>query len=589
MNELVRKPLLRLFPGIWIAASVFAALVLCIGVRWLRRPHDLEKLAENYASVYLFQKPPVINHAGTMIGSIHTTPRGVGVFIADVRAKTEKNICEVRSMDFMNDLSHYNMDAQGVFGWSPDDGTFAFLWDYKLYFLPNGGEKISGGTDSHGIRSFAWLSSDSCAYIDDGQKLVLLKDIDGKWSEQSSWTLSKTNGAPRALMVIDPVTVAWITDNALWKMDISSGEVQSVYSDSQKQMASASWCQETESFLLTANVRTRNGRNQTSAVVLLRSGQAPSVVKSISGSDLITEAQWVNGGKGWAYTTTHGEKAFLTVRPDDSETEQQYFTSGKVEKIVCNTEDSCVYAFAVKTNEPPGFWRCDFQRAKAAYVLPPWGYRDLLLNFQPALTDYAPWGDRHKQQITLFQPAHFSRHKQYPLLIALDGYTWIDTGTGTYAQTLANAGAYVAISNYHYNRRRYNLENIDDYTNIVLGIYQHLVASPNIDAKRVYLFGPSFVTHVMSDVVKEFPGRWKGIMLCGPSALPEPRLGMTGRIIATTGEGEHETRFPQYQTQLLELGIPMEWRRYPDDAHIERAQNTMREQALLMARMVFDE
>jgi len=589
MNAEAKKPgVIRLFPGMWIVLGVSAALVLCAGWRWLHRPHNLEQLAEQYGSIYLFQKPPVINRAGTLVGSIHTTARGVGVFIADINSRTERQGCEARSMDYMNDLSRYNMDANGVFGWSPDDETFAFLWNYTLYFLAANGEKSGGGPVPNGIRAFAWLSPESCAYIDDAQKLALVKRSNGQWQEQAAWPLPRTNGVPRSLLAVNAETVAWLTDNVLWQMNLSSGEMKPLFSDAQKQLAGASWCGETGSFLLVASVRDRRGRDNKSSLVVVREGGSRSI-KDVAGTELLTEAQWINGGKGWASVTARGDNSYLTVKPGVGAGEQKYFSAGRVEKIVCSGENSRVYAFAIKTNEPPGFWRCDLDGGALSYAFAPWGYQDLALNFQPALAAWVPWGDGHSQQITLVPPAHFSRHKKYPLIIALDGYTWIDTGTGTYAQTLANVGAYVAISNYHYNPRRYNLENIHDYTNIVLAIYDQVAASPNVDPSRVFLFGPSFVTYVLSDLARDFPGRFKGIYLCGPSSLPEPKPGMTGRIFATTGEGEHERRFPDYQRQLFKAGIPMEWHLHPDDAHIERAQNTMRRQALLMARMVFEE
>ncbi len=209
---------IRLFPGLWIVAGVSAVLALSVGWSCLERPHNLEGLASDYGSIYLFQKPPVISHAGTLIGSIHTTERGVGVFIANPKSRTELKICEVKSMDYMNDLSHYNMEANQVFGWSPGDGTFAFLWNYQLYFLPTGGEKTNYGAVSNGIRTFAWLSPESCAYIDDGNTLAWIKHSNGQWQQQASWSLSKSNGLPRSLMAITPETVAWTTDNHLWQM-----------------------------------------------------------------------------------------------------------------------------------------------------------------------------------------------------------------------------------------------------------------------------------------------------------------------------------------------------------------------------------
>jgi dipeptidyl aminopeptidase/acylaminoacyl peptidase len=481
------------------------------------------------------------------------------------------------------------MDANQVFGWSPDDQTFAFFWDYKLYFWAASGGKSDGGTDTNGICAFAWLSPESCAYIDDAQHLMALDLVNGRWQTTFSHTLPRTNGVPRELVATGSRTVAWTTDNVLWAMDFSSGKTTVLYFDPQKQIASASWSPKTGTFLLTVNARARNGRDNQSSLTMLASDGTSSVVKQLAGREMLTEARWINDGRGYAWVTEDGDNSFLTVKPDNGAMEQRFFSGGRVEKVVVGGDPAHVYAFAISTNEPPGLWCCSLGNGKLNYALPPWGYQKLALNFQPAMKRWVPWGRRHSQSITLIPPANFSRHKKYPLIIALDSYTWIDTGTGTYAQTLANAGACVVFSDYHYNPRRYNLENIHDYTNIVLAIYRQMAASPNIDTHRVFLFGPCFVTYVMSDLVRDDPGRWQGIMLCSPTSLPAPQAGMTEKVIATTVEGQSDTRFPKYQADLFQVGIPMDWHVYADDGHVERAQNTMQHQARVMAKMVFGE
>src|SRR6185312_9797890 len=134
------QPFFRLFPGLWIVLGVCLLLGARAAWGWARFPHGIEKLAKQLSSMNVIQKYPVLNHAHSLLGVIHTTEHGVGVFIEDPAKKTEQKICEVTDAD-------YKASGAWVLGWSPDDKTLAYSWDRTLHFVSNDGTEPGGNVD----------------------------------------------------------------------------------------------------------------------------------------------------------------------------------------------------------------------------------------------------------------------------------------------------------------------------------------------------------------------------------------------------------------------------------------------------------
>jgi len=577
-SEQKTRSRIQIVPGIWIVLGVLALVVVRAQWSWRHYPHNINQFAKDFSSIEVFQNPPVVNHSGTLLGMIHTTPRGVGVFIANVTNKTEQKIYEDKDVDYMPTLSL-------IFGWSPDDRTFACSWDLALHFVSDGGEDPSG-VATNVFRSFAWLSPDRCAYIDGSPKLAFCEKVHGRWQETASWPLSATNGRPRSLLAMGTNSVAWQTDNTLWQMDLSSGEVRSLYNSNPRcSIGSVSYSKDADAFLFVESTN----RATASSLIALSNG---SCITKTTRNLLIRDAQWINKGKGYAYRFMQGESSVLIAKADEVAPEAPLFPAGQVVHIFGNGDDTRVYAVASNTNDAPSIWRCDTRSEDVSRLFSPWGFQEMNVHFQPALVGYAPIGNGHTERFVLIPPANFSRQKKYPLIIGLQDYDWEVVAHSTYSQALANCGAYVALTGYHYTRQAPGADLLD-YTNNVLAVYNQLAMNPNVDKSRIYLFAFSSSTIVINELVKDYPGRWRGIMLFGFSTtagLPEAKAGMTARVLVTAGSDEKWSwkQFPIYQENLCKIGIPMESYIHPDSAHIERAQNTMYQRSLLMGRMVFE-
>jgi predicted esterase len=370
-------------------------------------------------------------------------------------------------------------------------------------------------------------------------------------------------------------------DNSIWQMDVASGLVKSLYSNPKSDIGSLAYSPENEKFLFVETVH----RAHTSSLFTLSNGLK---TQQPTGKFLISSAQWIDQGAGFACLIPDGDDTSLLTQDGTDHTEKTFFPAGQVADISCNGEDSHIYVFASHTNEAPSLWQCDAKTGDVSCLFTPWGFTNFPVQFLPSLVGYATLPNKHGEKFVLIPPANFSRQKKYPLVIGMQDYDWMNVAHATYSQALANCGVYVALTGYHYTHQ--TTEALLDYTNNVLAVYDQLTKNPNIDKSRVYLFAFSSSTIVVNQLIDDYPGRWRGIMLFNPTAdLPTPSTGKFPPILATAGSDENwlAKQFPAYQEKLAQAGIPMEWYVHPDEGHIERSKNVLYQRTLLMGKMIF--
>jgi hypothetical protein len=364
----------RLFPGIWVVLAIAVIFAARIGWKEAHYPHQIRELAEKFASLAIIQTRPVLNHAGTRLGVIHTTEHGVGVFMADTKTGGEQALCEVKDLN-------YNGRGTALFGWSPDDKTFAFAWNQRLCFWTGDGTKAVDETDDN-VELFAWLSPDSGVCVDDASALQRWQFDAGHWRQTGAWPLAAGQGLPQALVVLDTNTVAWLAGKTLWQMNLQTGEKSSIYSGPAAGGSSLSYSQETDEFLLVLNT------NRARVSSLIGVTRSTGVERMIARTRLLVrEAQWINKGQGYVCRGANGDTNMAVARMDLKSPEKNFFQLGGVEDLVAAEAGACFYAFAALTNEPPGVWKCDLDKGELKQVYSPWGTRDLQIHYQPVLTE----------------------------------------------------------------------------------------------------------------------------------------------------------------------------------------------------------
>ncbi len=570
--------------GIWPGAAVVIGLILLFGGqqiwKWANSPRDLQRLAKKFSSIYAYMEPPVVNHAGTAIGMIRNTPNGPGIFIADLVDKKERMICVT------NDAA--DIGQPHVYGWSPDDATFVYRWNVALHFVNAAGTPIQGEISTPYMVGFTWLSVNSCVYIDSGTndengvQVAVARKIDTGWRETTNWPLTTIKGKPKALLAVDTNTVAWIADSAIWQMNVSSGKIQKLYSNTNGDITSLAYSGDTGTYLFVQATR----RSRTSTLFTLFNGTR---TQESDGKSMIEDAKWIDHGKSCIYRVNDGDNSFLLSRELAKNKEAKFFPRFQIYDSSCHDNDSRVYVFASRTNEAPSLWQCDVATGNTSRLLTPWGFKDAPVCFQPALDGYAPMPNKHFNHFVLIPPADFSRQKKYPLVIGMQGYDWMNVAHATYSQALANCGAYVALTGYHYTRQ--STDALLDYTNNVMAVYNQMAKNPNVDTSRVYIFAFSSSTIVVNCLIEAHPSLWRGAMLFNPTApLPTPNAKHFPKLLVTAGSDEEWLwkQFPAYKGKMAQAGIAVETHVHADTGHIERSQNTLNERAMLMGKFVFE-
>jgi hypothetical protein len=578
-NQNSARPRFKWFPGLWIVLAIGVLFGGRIYWRQLHYPHQIKQLAADFSSISIIQTRPVLNHAETLVGVIHTTEHGVGVFVADTKTRTENELCEVKD---------YKYVAPGttLFGWSPDDETFAFSWDGMLRFWTrDGASALDEIPLSNGANLFAWLSPESCVLIDKASTLRRFGFLEGHWQQTDSWPLESSDGMPRSLLAISSNSVAWHTSKAIWQMALDNAQPKRLYS-SKGDIGSISYAEETGEFLLVVNT------NKSKISSLHALSQSTLQERPLAADRyFIREAQWINKGHGYACRGVNGDATQVIAKMDGQSAEMVFFRHGDAQSLLLGGGGASFYVFSAQTNEPPGVWKCDALKGETAYIFSPLGDRHRELHYNPALTGYAPYAN-HNARYTLVPPSNYSRHKKYPLIIGLSGYQWTPIAYATYAQCLAQSGAFVAFTGLTFGAAdEARLDRFHAHTNNVLAIYDQLTANPSVDRDRVYLFAFSQSTLILNDLVKDYPGLWRGVILLNPGGGPQnlPQDSRLKTVVATAGMVESESqRFVDYQSTLWKMGVPMRWHTESDSAHFERAQSTLRERTLLMADAVFD-
>jgi hypothetical protein len=177
--------------GAWILAAV----IIVIAMHWVwgrpRLPSDIKTVVKELSSAKIIEKAPIANHAGTWVCVPHTTEKGIGVVFVNVKSQDEVVLQECASSD-------YQPSRLNLLGWSPDDTLFAYTWGDVLHFC-NGitGRELGSISLTNRIQSLSWLSSESCAYIDEISQLHLVQLNNGIWSESWRKPLASDNGPSR--------------------------------------------------------------------------------------------------------------------------------------------------------------------------------------------------------------------------------------------------------------------------------------------------------------------------------------------------------------------------------------------------------
>lgn len=575
-------------PGIWIAWSV----LLVIGARALathiaRSTHHRNEIAEAIGSIGFVYGAPQPDHSGSRVLYLQTTDAGLGVFASDTITGRKQALFEDRTI-------HYPDVHNRVSPFSPDDSLFAYTLEsrstagYIAICQADSGKEVARiPAPQWNILDMVWLTPGRLVCMgrpawqrtarDIDHPRVIEAHSDGKWKVRQI-NLTITNGScPSA---ISPGTFAWVDDDGLRTFNIASNRMTTLFKP--KGRSISEYAHSLPGFLVTC--REKNGFSLWN---LNQKTNGSDQFKRLAGDGDIHNAQWLDDRGGYAYLN-HNQ---LVVNVGGE--------TGKPARAMVDSFTACpqtgkLYCLGTVAGEPwSGVWSYDPASQTFTNVVP----------YSEAASPFAGRADpssaivhfdrKRSLKYYLYQPAHFDRHKKYPLVIGDTPFlthTFQNSVHGpSWAEALAVCGSYVVIID-----RRSWFGDIEEWPKNVMIVYHELTPDPAIDTSRVYLFGTSAETKYLSSLLLEQPALWKGAILFNPDALPDlstidshqrlPRL----LISAGADEGESD-RFNRFQQDADRYGVNVEILQHQGSGHYLISIASVLERTRNMVDFVFND
>jgi pimeloyl-ACP methyl ester carboxylesterase len=179
----------------------------------------------------------------------------------------------------------------------------------------------------------------------------------------------------------------------------------------------------------------------------------------------------------------------------------------------------------------------------------------------------------------VWEPVNVQAGEKYPLIITQTPYVWL-----AYPHVAAQEGYYFAMV----SRPYWSDKTIYNWSADVMALYSMMAKNPNVDTNRVFLFGSSWDTDFLSQLVSEKPDLWKGAILINPSTLLDLSSWHNPRIFIVAGKDQASEidRLTKYQDMAAGLGIPVKLFLQKGTEHIPRSVATERERTVQFARFL---
>lgn len=567
--------------------AVFGGLVVlcCVAVTgrrvwmWASSPREAVEVAEALGRVSILQKPPLVDESGDWAGLVCTTDRGVEIAVVDLRNGRSQRLAETPD-------GQYHANLTQLLGWRSNGPELSYCMGGILEVWNTEWGHLRGLNPAGKPVGMHWMEGRGWLLVTTEGRLQVHSLEPGAARDRREWFLPVQAGEVRAFRVTGRDRIAWADTTTLWEGDLSTEQWRPLWRDDRGQIGALDHDPVRDLYLVTYSYRTN--RMTVGQLVAVRGTLAVGGEQSrvLVQEESVLDGYWLHGSEGWAYRSVRNNRPRAIVRTGWWGGAPRVLEMDAVYALSAAQQGRVLFLHGSISNEPPGLWRYEVVADRLTCAWSPMEPGVDLPPLQPVLSGRAPWGAGHWATFDLLPPADYRRGRKYPLVIGPGTYEWTPIAHAISAQTLARAGAYVALVKYRWNQSQ--IETIHDHTNHVLAVERLMREHPSVDGDRVYLFGFSAGTAVVSKLAEMYPGRYRGIMLFNPVDFPGPRPGLTRRVLATYGEEEAlGAWFERQQGEFCRAGIPLEWHVHPQGGHVIRARASLRERALWTLDFVF--
>ena len=570
--------------GLGLVLTVF---LFVVGWRLLviacsHTPPHWHSIAAQIGSVAEFRDALYPNKDGTRVVFSQETEKGVGVFFCDATSEKTELLSE-------QEEKSYSWQRFGMLGWSPDDKLFAYAVPLKHQLnegqreeqivVCNGlsGEmvaKISGDPD---LTQIAWLSPQSFAYLTYNQDVrVWNQKTDGSWAQTRNYTKiasGRLEIIENSFTATSESSVAWQKGNEIWALDFSTSTLKKIWESTTNQLEGFTYSRETGEYHLICSDETgwlfvdldpqgsvldvtRNRKQERYAYSRDEAGTNVFYIKAKADSQP-TRVVW------------------LGAVEDHRGPIGDYISSGKY------LYGDYLYFTGDLPNQPVGLWQYNTQSGIPQYLASglkhPLVHASIVVPRSGAITNALG----KQMSCHVWEPVNVQAGKKYPLLITQTPYVWL-----SYPHVAAQEGYYFATV----ARPYWSDKTIYNWPADVMALYTMMAKNPNVDTNRVFLFGMSWDTDFLSQLVSEKSNLWKGAILLNASTLPDLSPWHNPKIFIAAGAAQDGQidRLTKYQDTAAELGIPVKLVLQKGVGHTARSVATERERTVQFAKFLVE-
>jgi hypothetical protein len=557
--------------GFWLAITTVLFVVgwrLCV----IAGQHHLLAIATEVGSIPQFRAQLFPNGVGTSLVFSRETETGLGTYFCQTASGKSKLLFEQKEKGF-------NSQSE-MLAWSPDDRVFACavlldpnpMHPQSAIILYDGvsGEPIAkiGSTGYIWLTKFIWMSPNSFAYQTYNQVwLVFDKKSDDNWV-QTRVIKKFADGELKNLTVTSPHSLAWQQGDDVWTYDFVSEASEKMWGSATNKLDSFTYSEETENFAL--NCHDENGPLS----IYFRPPRLwvkQGAVLGITRND--TRARYAD------LRIDHGRYSFAIKTSANSDT-THFVWDGMVEYY--QLAGGYLYFAGNQANETPGIWRYDIHSNDVRHLISnqdnDFRYTTIVTPLVKSCTD--AFGNQISYH--LWAPRHISPGRKYPLIIGQTHYMW-----SPYQQVAPNAGYYFATVD-----RATWVYDVDNWREDVVGLYDTLVKTPNIDTNRIFLAASSTEARDAIQVLAAKPDICKGLILFNPSAEPDLSQTHLSKMFIVGGRddtvGNTVEQLTKYQDEAAKAGVPVKLYIQDGVQHVARSVATERERTRQFARFLLE-
>jgi len=459
---------------------------------------------------------PLVNNAGSELLFAQDAKQGVAVFLMELATLKQTHICETDTED------NKGKRTFRLIGWSPDDRYLALS---AMMLNTNQNKRVQQLIICDGItgakgglfeiaknpQSCAWLSSNSIVILTDSHKLMLYTlEVSGNLVHEKAKPVQLrvlSNAGAYGMVRVSDNTLAYIDKDNLWALDTSIFQAKQLTHLAGAKLEWLDYSQATGKYLFCMSP---SGNVTNRFVYEFLPGETNEPVQLTH--DYSFKGQWLKDKTGMAYVCTTGDKSFLAIESEDINISTNLFTGGSIRSYSISPKRDAIYAVASLRYKAQSIWEYNIFDKTIRNVLRG-GERENTFS-QIVKPISASTTNKNGETVEYFTvpPAKLVKNKKYPAVLDLYPINRYDQNV----QVLANAGIYYSTA---------TRLGLTDWQQVakpedILAVYNELLKNPNIDASRIYIYGRSFSTGAVTEMVNDYPDLWRGMILFSPVSFP---------------------------------------------------------------------